>query len=53
MFNFQIIKLSIDTEKFYAVSGVIPDKSELVDFKVHKQTAFIGLNLRKNQVQIN
>lgn len=52
-FNFQILKFEIDTKRFFAISGVIPDKSELVDFKVHKQTAFVGLNLKKNQVQIN
>ncbi|MCD4771948.1 MAG: hypothetical protein K8R41_01040 [Bacteroidales bacterium] len=52
-FNLQILKYSLIKESFTLVSENIPDKAEVVDIKVYKKKAYLGLQLRKDKIELN
>ena len=46
-YNFQILKLEIKSGRYEMFSGLLPDKTLLVDFEVMNELALIGLNLER------
>ena len=46
-YNFQILKLEIKSGRYEMFSGLLPDKTQLVDFDVMDKLALIGLNLER------
>ena len=52
-FNLQILKYSLINEDFTLVSEDIPEKAKIVNIETFKKKAYLGLQLRKDKVELD